>query len=86
MASLAKSGQLPEKLVQEKRVLDELEQANDANSKIIQEQRNRVIEVYFTKILKLHIIPYKNITKKNNNNNFMVIIYVDVCFFIYYEN
>jgi hypothetical protein len=48
LASLAKSGQLPEKLVQEKRMLDVLEQANNANSKAIQEQRNRVVEVYFT--------------------------------------
>ncbi|CAH1711610.1 unnamed protein product [Aphis gossypii] len=44
LASLAKSGQLPEKLVQEKRMLDVLEQASDANSKAIQEQRNRVVE------------------------------------------
>lgn len=47
LASLAKSGQLPEKLVQEKRMLDVLEQASDANSKAIQDQKNRVIEVLF---------------------------------------
>jgi len=55
---LAKSGQLPEKLVQEKRMLDVLEQASDANSKAIQEQRNRVVEVLYKTIFHFifHII------------------------------
>lgn len=58
LASLAKSGQLPEKLVQEKRMLDVLEQASDANSKAIQEQRNRVVEVLYKTIFHFifHII------------------------------
>lgn len=46
LASLAKSGQLPDTLVQEKRMLDVLEKAGDANSRAIEEQRNRVAQVH----------------------------------------
>ncbi|XP_015367361.1 PREDICTED: uncharacterized protein LOC107164155 [Diuraphis noxia] len=56
LASLAKSGQLPEKLVQEKRMLEVLEQASDANSKAIQDQKNRVIEVLCRSIFSFIIL------------------------------
>jgi len=62
LASLAKSDQLREKLVQEKQILDMLEQANDENSKAIDDQKSRVIEVLLQNVFSFYFYNIKQYT------------------------